>query len=489
MKKVLSIALAALIAAFAFNSCQPEEKAISVKPATGITLEPTTLSIVHHEVATLKATVTPKDASQQVIWKVTDWVLPATDIKKDEAPVTVSKFGIVEGFKPGTATITATSADGKQSATCTVTVTPAPVESVSLDVTSKEIIEEDSFTLVATVNPKKATDQSVTWTTSNDEVATVDQTGKVTGKMMGTAIITVTTTDGGKTATCEVTVKVRVPDKVEVVEIWKKDGPGGRAILGDNTDKTEAFLTYSAANKAVTWEANTTGKPRTATIEFSNGSKLTVTQVEPKDFAGSWKFTGKTFANNKGLGVSANNSFVANLTIAAAEGTSAKDGSKELTNNLTVSGLINTYVAEACVDIDYDSRSYRFGFFFNGKKAQAVNTGKEGYGYIALLPELGNGWGSYNFCPFPFNDGTNYGWLWMVADSSDEGIDFTTSHYGKQNWLKCDGKDILGLSFCACKSATPAATDFQAANTTTYDVIYQCNVNTADNPGFELKRD
>ena len=73
-------------------------------------------------------------------------------------------------------------------------------------------------------------------------------------------------------------------------------------------------------------------------------------------------------------------------------------------------------------------------------------------------------------------------------DSNEDGIDFTTSHYGRQNWYKCDGKDVLGLSFCACKSATPTVADFQAANATTYDVIYQCNVNTADNPGFELKR-
>ena len=477
MKRILSIALTAIFAAFTFSSCEPEE-AIVVKPATGITITPTTLTVAHHAVATLKATVTPKDASQQVIWETSD---------KNTA--TVTKFGVVEGIKPGTATITAKSSDGKQSATCTVTVTAVPVESVSLDVTKKEIVEEDSFTLVATVNPKNATNQSVTWTTNKADVATVDATGKVVGISMGTATITVTTVDGGKTATCEVSVKVRVPDKVEVVEIWKKDVAGYRAILGDDTDKTEAFLSYNAANKVVTWEANTTGKPSTATIEFTNGSKLTVTQVEPKDFAGAWKFTGKTFASNKNLGLTANNNaYVANLTIAAAEGTSAKDGDKELTNNLTVSGLINTYVAEACVDIDYDAKSYRFGIFFNGKKAQAVNTGKAGYGYIALLPELGSGWGSYNFCPFPFNGGTNYGWMWMVADVVEEAIDFSTMHYGRQNWLKCDGKDILGLSFCACKAEAPAAADFKAANATTYDVIYQCNVNTADNPGFELKR-
>ena len=486
MKRILSIALTALLAAVAFNSCEPEETTISVKPATGITITPATLSIAHHAVATLKATVTPKDASQQVIWEVSDWVIPDDD--KKTAPVTVSKYGIVEGVKPGTATITAKTSDGKFSATCAVTVNAVPVESVSLDITSKEIIEEDSFTLTATVNPSTATNSNVTWSSSNSDVASVEA-GKVTGVSMGTAVITVTTEDGGKTASCTVSVKVRIPDSVEQVNIWRKDAAGYRAILGDDTDKTESFLSYSASGKVVTWTENTTGKPRSATIEFTNGSKLTVTQLEPKDFAGSWKYTGKTFASNKNLGLTANsNAYVANLTVAVADGTKASDGSREITNNLTVTGLINTYVAEACVDIDYDEKTYRFGFFFNGNKAQAVSTGKAGYDYIALLPELGSGWGSYNFCPFPFNGGTNYGWLWMVADSNEDGIDFTTSHYGRQNWYKCDGKDVLGLSFCACKSATPTVADFQAANATTYDVIYQCNVNTADNPGFELKR-
>jgi hypothetical protein len=65
---------------------------------------------------------------------------------------------------------------------------------------------------------------------------------------------------------------------------------------------------------------------------------------------------------------------------------------------------------------------------------------------------------------------------------------FNAMHYGKDNWLKCDGKDILGLSFCACKSAKPTVDDYNTPNKNVYDVIYQCNVNTKDNPGFLLER-
>ena len=62
-------------------------------------------------------------------------------------------------------------------------------------------------------------------------------------------------------------------------------------------------------------------------------------------------------------------------------------------------------------------------------------------------------------------------------------------HYGRADWLKCDGKDILGLSFVAVKSSKPTKEDFAEVNTAGgYEIIYQCNVNTQDNPGFQLKR-
>ena len=84
--------------------------------------------------------------------------------------------------------------------------TPVSVESVSLDKTALTLEVNGTYTLTATINPSNADDQSVTWASSDVTVATVDADGVVKALKAGKATITVTTTDGNKKATCEVTV-------------------------------------------------------------------------------------------------------------------------------------------------------------------------------------------------------------------------------------------------------------------------------------------
>ena len=84
--------------------------------------------------------------------------------------------------------------------------TTVSVESVSLDKTALTLEVNGTYTLTATINPSNADDQSVTWTSSDVTVATVDADGVVKALKAGKATITVTTTDGNKKATCEVTV-------------------------------------------------------------------------------------------------------------------------------------------------------------------------------------------------------------------------------------------------------------------------------------------
>lgn len=85
--------------------------------------------------------------------------------------------------------------------------TVVPVSEVSLNKSTLTMEINDSETLTATLTPSDATDKTVSWTSNNTSVATVDSNGKVTAQSAGTAIITVTTQDGNKTAHCTVTVR------------------------------------------------------------------------------------------------------------------------------------------------------------------------------------------------------------------------------------------------------------------------------------------
>ena len=116
--------------------------------------------------------------------------------------------GKVTAVKAGSATVTVKTTDGGKSASCAVTVNAKvfPVTGVTLNKDTMTLTEGETGTLTATVAPDNASDKSVTWSSSAPDVATVDQNGKVTAVKKGTATITVKTTDGGKTAACEVTV-------------------------------------------------------------------------------------------------------------------------------------------------------------------------------------------------------------------------------------------------------------------------------------------
>lgn len=115
-------------------------------------------------------------------------------------------------LKTGTHTITVTSTGNSgQTVSNTRTIqinNPLliPVTSVSLNKSIENLTVGDTTTLKATIAPANATDQKIKWTSSNTTVAAVDNTGKITAAASGTAVITATTEDGNKTASCNVTV-------------------------------------------------------------------------------------------------------------------------------------------------------------------------------------------------------------------------------------------------------------------------------------------
>ena len=169
---------------------------VSDVKVTGITLA--ALAIYVGESKSITATVKPDDATnKELTWK-----------SSDTAVATVDATGKVTGKKTGSATITATAQDGSGvSGSCTVTVL-SPVKKVTVEPANLTLGKNKSYTLKATVDVQPGTDTSVTWTSSDTTIATVDATGKVTAKdKVGTVTITATSkVDTSKTGTC--TVKV-----------------------------------------------------------------------------------------------------------------------------------------------------------------------------------------------------------------------------------------------------------------------------------------
>ena len=162
-------------------------------PVEKVTLNKTKCTLSVGETLTLKPTITPSNATNKTVtWK--------TSNKKI---ATVSN-GKIKAVGAGTATITVTV--NKKTATCKVEV-KQPVSSIDLGKAKAELYKGETLTLKPTVKPNNATNKTLTWTTSNKNVAAVSN-GKITAKGVGTAIITATAKDGsGKKAVCKITVK------------------------------------------------------------------------------------------------------------------------------------------------------------------------------------------------------------------------------------------------------------------------------------------
>ena len=162
-----------------------------------VMLDKSEITLLVNNSETLIATVVPTDATDKnVIWK-----------SSDTSVATVSN-GVVNAIAPGIATITVETEDGGKRDTCILTVVEPIVSviNISLNKTSAVLILDDTETLIATVSPSNATNKNVIWTSSDRSVVTVSN-GVITAVGVGTATITVTTVDGGYTASCTVIVE------------------------------------------------------------------------------------------------------------------------------------------------------------------------------------------------------------------------------------------------------------------------------------------
>lgn len=228
---------------------------------SGITLNNSTLSLTTGQNFTLQAMLSPSNATnKEVTWGSSDAGVAA-----------VSKDGVVTAKKAGKATIVAKAADesGKY-ASCVVTVTEAKKEvtGVTLNKSSLNLGVGGSEVLSATVLPADATNKQVTWLSSTPSIATVSQSGVVTGVKEGTTQISVITADGSKTAICSVTVSGQAQTE---------PGTQTGGIIDPATGKTAA-ATFSGMEIELDYTStayNGSDKEPGVSIQDASGNDLT----------------------------------------------------------------------------------------------------------------------------------------------------------------------------------------------------------------------
>lgn len=216
---------------------------------TSISLTGEKNSISIGETSQLTVGYTPNDTN----------VKEVTFSSNNESVATVSSTGLITGVSQGSATITATARkeSGTTSATFNISVTPVSVTSVSLSTNSETVKVGKTVTLVATVSPSNATNPNLKWMTSSSAIATVDNSGVVTGVAEGEATITAfSDTDndnvldsGEKSATCTITVQASSAGGEETFSITYTDLPSAYST-SDTVYTAESGIKFQAYNCA-----------------------------------------------------------------------------------------------------------------------------------------------------------------------------------------------------------------------------------------------
>lgn len=258
MKKFISILFVLLTI---LGACSDDKVPVVV---TGVSLNVSSQVLKEGETAVLVVSITPADAeNKSVVWT-----------SSNENVATVASDGKITAVSAGTAIITVKTVDGSFTASCTVTVEAKeeviPVSGVALDKTELTMVEGTVETLVATITPAEADNKKVTWSTSDEKVATIAADGTITAVSPGTATITVKAEDGDHTATCT----VMVTKKVISVSGVSLDKTEAALVEGEILQLTATVAPAEADNKNLIW---TTSDEKVATVT-AEGS---VTAVSP----------------------------------------------------------------------------------------------------------------------------------------------------------------------------------------------------------------
>ena len=229
---------------------------------TGVSLDKSSISLKVGESETLKATVSPTNATNKGL----TWTSSMSSV------ATVTSDGVVTAKAAGTATITVKTDDGGKTATCNVTVTyngdpggEISVSQVTISPTTANMTVGDTKQFSVKVDPANATNQEVSWSSSEPSVASVDSKGMVTAKAEGKATITVTAKDGGVSSKATVTVSNKVVPVTGVTV-----SPTSLTMeIGDSKPLTVTVNPSDATDKTYTVSSDNTG-----VVEIDKGNNV-----------------------------------------------------------------------------------------------------------------------------------------------------------------------------------------------------------------------
>ena len=222
-----------------------EKSSLPTVDVTGVSLSKSSITLEIGQSSTITASVLPSNATNKTI----TWSSSNSNVAK------VDGSGKITAINEGSAVVTARSNNGK-SASITVTVKKSSslnvaVTGVSLSKSSITLETGQSSSVTASVLPSNATNKTITWTSSNSNIAKVDGNGKITAVSPGKATITATSNNGKKAS---LTVTVNAPlIAVTGVSVSKSSV---QLEVGSSTTVTASVSPTNATNKTITWTSS-----------------------------------------------------------------------------------------------------------------------------------------------------------------------------------------------------------------------------------------
>ena len=259
---------------------------VSVQPinATGISLDVKSLELLIDEEKVLTYKITPDNTTnKQITWSSSDINI-----------ATVDNTGKVKAIGIGETKITAKT-NNLIPDVCNIKVNPVKATSISLSQNSLSMEMSDKQSVNVSFTPVNTTNKKINWSSSNSTIATVSETGEITGVGEGTAIITAKSDDGGFTANCNVNVKLKgliltkttittLPNQQELIWVkystsdaaythatWSSSNPTVAKVTGDGEGTNSASIQTNSTGTAV------------ITATSADGTKIATCNVVVKD--------------------------------------------------------------------------------------------------------------------------------------------------------------------------------------------------------------